>query len=218
MPKKIWRYTLLSLIGLLFAWLGVHTGLKLLRQPTFDDAILFGVCVFISLRIGYELTLHRASAPVIASSYPARRRMARILKQDADARKVTPYTVVDLGSGCGELVRFIARAIPQANVVGIENAFWPYALAKTVARLLRIGNADFRRMDLFDYDCSHADAVVIYLNYTVTPEVGEKLRKEMKPGALIISNEFELRGGWQAVETITFHTPFKGTLFVYRQV
>src|ERR1700722_6057516 len=124
MPKKIWRYTLLSLIGLLFAWLGVHTGLKLLRQPTFDDAILFGVCVFISLRIGYELTLHRASAPVIASSYPARRRMARILKQDADARKVTPYTVVDLGSGCGELVRFIARAIPQANVVGIENAFW----------------------------------------------------------------------------------------------
>jgi hypothetical protein len=47
--------------------------------------------------------------------------------------------------------------------------------------------------------------------------LGEKLYAEMKAGAVVISNEFELKGKWPTPEIITRYTPFKTTLYVYRK-
>jgi hypothetical protein len=58
---------------------------------------------------------------------------------------------------------------------------------------------------------------VLYLGDGLTKQVGEKLGRELKSGAYIISNEFPLLGVWQPIDAIVFHKPFKASLLIYRQ-
>ena len=81
-----------------------------------------------------------------------------------------------------------------------------------------VKNVDYVQKDFFAHNYAQADAVVMFLNGAVTQKLGEKLFAELKSGAVVITNEFELLGSWPKPQAITMYTPFKGNLFVYRKV
>jgi SAM-dependent methyltransferase len=165
----------------------------------------------------YELTLNRKNVPTLATSYVGRGKIAEILKQEAAKRGGKPYTIIDLGSGRGELTRRIACAIPEAQVIGIEMARIPYLQSAFVQRWLGPKNLSYQCLDFWPYDCADVDAVVFYLSGTFARRVGEKLYKEMKPGSVVISHTFPLIGEWTLVEEVHFRSPFKEQIFVYRK-
>jgi hypothetical protein len=85
-------------------------------------------------------------------------------------------------------------------------------------RLLGPKNIDYRLADFDSYDCGKDDAIVMFLSGNLTAKVGEKLQRELKPGATIISHTFPLRGGWEPIEIVNFRTPFfRDRIFVYRK-
>lgn len=176
--------------------------------------VLAGVfCVFLSC----EYYAFKTGVPTIVSFPSARRAMIEILKKTvADQPKKRPFTVVDLGSGGGQLTWKIARAIPEARVVGIEISYFPWLRSVLRQRLLGPSNLAYKRADFWSYDCGEADAVVTYLTENIIERVGVKLRKELRPGAFVIANDTALRGDWQPIEAVD--TGFlKLKIFVYRQ-
>jgi predicted RNA methylase len=118
--------------------------------------------------------------------------------------RVTPSDVVyDLGSGDGRIVITAAQRY-GARGVGIELDPELVDLSRRTAR--EGGVADFVRFiegDFFTIDISEATVVMLYLSTTVNMRLEPKLKRELRPGARIVSQRFPI-GNWPPVETVMF--------------
>ena len=159
---------------------------------------LIATCEFYTLKTG---------VPTVTSTPAVRRKMVEILRQEQQS-KGTPaaFSVLDLGSGTGKLALEIGRGLPAAQVAGLEISLTPFLLSclrRAVWRALwQVKNVAFKREDFWPYDVSNIDAVVLYMNGKIRERMAEKLKKELKPGTLVISNETHLPG-WEPFETYT---------------
>lgn len=170
---------------------------------------------YFMLRIFYEFTFNRGRIPTLAAGLFDRMKIAALIQADCAKKAKAAYTVMDMGSGRGELTRHIARAVKSAKVVGIENSVLPFKQSQWLGRVLGFKNLEYRQADFFTVDCADADAVVLFLSAKITPMLGEKLWKELAPGALVISKEFELKGNWPTPQVVKLYTPLPSTMFVY---
>lgn len=191
---------------------------RFLSQPVdlLHGAIIAALSYYL-IRIFYEFTFNRGRIPTYSTGFFETQKIVRLLKKDWKDKSRLSYRIVDFGCGNGQLTRTLARAIPAAQVVGIENTFLPFQQCVFLKKLFGFKNLGYLRMDFFHYDCAEVDVAIAFLNGRVTALLGEKLYKELKPGSLVIANEFELKGLWHAPEVVTFRTPFKATLYVYRK-
>jgi len=62
--------------------------------------------------------------------------------------------------------------------------------------------------DLFAADISKATVVTLYLLPGIMGRVEDKLRKELKPGARVLSHDYALPS-WKPVEVVTFDSEEK---------
>lgn len=177
--------------------------------------IWYILLVIISLVILTELYAMCTGVPTVASARASRREMTKVLKKNAEAAKA-PYAIIDLGSGNGQLATKIAREVPNCKVTGLEISLVPWGISWLRQKFFGPRNLEFHRESFWTYDCSNMDAVTIYLTGKVMERVSQKLRKELKPGAIVLTNEIPLQGDWQAIEII--ETGFlKMKVYVYRQ-
>lgn len=96
--------------------------------------------------------------------------------------------VVDLGSGDGRLL--VEAAKRGARVVGYElNPFMVWLSRSRLASFR--GRTAVHRKNLFKADLSHATVIYIFGLQTIMPAVAEKLRREARPDARIVSFAFE---------------------------
>ena len=96
--------------------------------------------------------------------------------------------VLDLGCGDGALLRRLARARPDCRFLGIEHAPLPWAWARLASS--RLANCQVRRDDFWRQRLDGFDVVYAFLSPAPMPELWAKARREMAPGALLISNSF----------------------------
>jgi SAM-dependent methyltransferase len=97
--------------------------------------------------------------------------------------------VLDAGCGLGDGLRELRAAFPQAQLHGIEWS-WPWALACRV----RCPWATVRRGDLWAQDWAPFDLVYLFQRPESMPQAVDKARRELRPGAWLVSLEFEAPG------------------------
>ena len=110
--------------------------------------------------------------------------------------------VYDLGSGDGRIVVIAAQKY-GARGVGVE--IQPHLVALSRQSAIDGGVADRTRFlegDLFATDLSDATVVTLYLSTTITRALTPKLRRELRPGARIVSHQFRL-ADWPPDRTAT---------------
>ncbi len=121
-----------------------------------------------------------------APSVPSKRQAVTDLTALINGR---PQRAVDLGSGDGRLMLAVARAgIP---VVGYE--INPALVAWTWWRIRRQGLQQVARVRCHSFwraDLSDYDLVVLFGITAIMPRLQEKLQRELRPGAQVISNVF----------------------------
>lgn len=116
--------------------------------------------------------------------------------------------VMDLGSGDGRIVIAAAQKY-RARGLGVD--IDPELVQRANAAARRLGLADrvqFRRQDVLEADLSRATVLTLYLLPAMMETLRPKLLKELKPGARIVSHDFNL-GEWKPDRTITVETPVK---------
>jgi cyclopropane fatty-acyl-phospholipid synthase-like methyltransferase len=105
--------------------------------------------------------------------------------------------VYDLGSGDGRIVIEAARKY-GARGVGIE---LDPELNKKAARNAEKagvgGKVTFVRADFFKTDLSDASVVTLFLSPNINARLQPKLRRELKPGARIVSHRFPMPPDWK---------------------
>jgi SAM-dependent methyltransferase len=103
--------------------------------------------------------------------------------------------VYDLGSGDGRIV-IIAAQKYRARGVGIEIDPKLVALSRQLAREGGVEDrVTFVEADMFTADISAATVVTLYLSTTINADLEPKLRRELRPGSRIVSQQFPI-GRW----------------------
>jgi len=121
--------------------------------------------------------------------------------------------VVDLGCGDGRIVVAAAKEF-DARATGVEidplRVLWGRlaALVAGVGRRVRIVRAN-----MYTYDVSDADVVILFLSATANFKLQERLRRQLKPGARIVSY-YHPMWGWTPDEVGEARGGYR--IFLYR--
>ena len=119
-----------------------------------------------------------------------------------EAARVSPGDyLIDLGSGDGRIVIAAAKEF-GARALGVD--LNPDLVKQSKGNADKAGVKDkveFRQQDLFDTDLSKASVLTIYLLPAVNLKLREKILSEMKPGARIVSHDYDM-GDWEPDVTI----------------
>lgn len=108
------------------------------------------------------------------------------------ARLQPGETVYDLGSGDGRVLR-VAAAEFGAQAVGVEIEPLRASLSRLNLRLAGLGGRTrVIRANFNDVDLSGADVVVLYLLPKAAAGLAPKLRRELRPGARIVTLTYHL--------------------------
>ena len=154
-------------------------------------------------------------APFVASPLPVIRRMLVLAE-------LKPGEVFyDLGAGDGRTVIMAAQEF-GARPVGIE--LREDLAKKALQTVYQLGLQDrvtILHSNLFDVDISPADVVFLYLTTSANEKVKPKLEAELKPGARVVSHDYEIVG-WKPVKVEEFcENPSLGypshTLYLYKK-
>ncbi len=137
------------------------------------SAATFVIFVLDSLIYGHDL--------------PTSRRAAKALVVAVKQYKPDAKNFYDLGCAHGDLCLRLKKDLPDVAIWGIDKSPVRIFFAKLKARILR-RKANFKKQDIFQTDLSNADVVYTYLWYDRMSPLEEKLQKELKPGALVITN------------------------------
>lgn len=118
----------------------------------------------------------------------------------ADVKKTD--VVYDLGCGDGRIVVAAAKDF-GAHAVGIDIDPQRIKEARENARKAGVENlVRFEENDLFKADLHDASVVTLFLLTSVNLKLRPKLLAELRPGARVVSNTFEM-GDWKPDKEIT---------------
>jgi len=104
--------------------------------------------------------------------------------------------VIDLGSGDGR-IPIIAARDKGARGLGVD--LDPARIRESTANAQRAGVADrvaFRQQDLFVTPLADASVLTLYLLPEINMQLRPRILGEMRPGARVVSNTFDM-GDWQ---------------------
>jgi predicted RNA methylase len=154
-------------------------------------------------------------APFVASPTPVVRQMLIISELKPGE------TLYDLGSGDGRAVIMAAKDF-GARSVGVE--LREDLVKRALSNIHELGletKAHILQNDIFKVDLSEADVVFLYLTTSANEKVKPKLETELKPGARIVSHDYEVLG-WKPHKIDNFcENPRLGypshTLYVYKR-
>jgi SAM-dependent methyltransferase len=104
----------------------------------------------------------------------------------AQAYLTSNALILDAGCGLGDGLRALRAAYPQAQLTGIE---WSWPLRALCA--LRCPWATVRQGDIWVKDWSCFDMVYLFQRPESMPRAATKAAAELKPGAWLVSLEFE---------------------------
>jgi len=142
------------------------------------------LAVFLFLLLLYWST-YRTQVPYYPSNRRVWKAVAGLLPDKQAVR------VIDIGSGLGGLVLDLARRSPAIEATGIELAPLPWLASRLRARLAR-SRARFIRGDYNGLNFGEFDLVFAYLSPAAMDALWRKAAREMRPGSLLLSYEFNI--------------------------
>jgi len=121
--------------------------------------------------------------------FSSRRTVAAL---DTLTRECHDLRFLDVGAGIGSIVQPLAAARPDASFTGVENApaTWLVGRLRTAAT----ANCSWRWGNLWQADLAAYNVVYAFLSPAPMAALWEKVRREMRPGSLFISNSFAVPG------------------------
>ncbi|MEW5903853.1 MAG: class I SAM-dependent methyltransferase [Pseudomonadota bacterium] len=126
------------------------------------------------------------------------------------------FDFMDLGSGLGGVLTYLARRHPQGRFHGVETAPLPFLWSWLRIKLGGHRNCTVQWRSLWDGDLARYDVVFAYLSPVPMSALWQKVETEMRPGTSFISNTFAVSGHppQQTLHTDDLH---HSALYVWRR-
>ncbi len=151
------------------------------------------LCVFLLMIMGFYFVYSLMFSTPFYPSVTKRLNIALTYWKDLGINPLNQEKAkfVDLGSGDGRVVFWAARNGFIAT--GIELNPYLSLLSKLIKFLKRINNARIINMSFYKHNFSDYDIAYLYIYPEHMEKMKDKLFREMKNGAVIISNTFKFK-------------------------
>jgi SAM-dependent methyltransferase len=132
--------------------------------------------------------MKKSLAPYVSSPHNVVERMLELC--GANEKKV----VYDLGCGDGRILVAAAKK-HGAHAVGVElSPKWAQVATDAAVQAGVQDKVRVLQQDMMEADLSAADIVTLYLISEANDILRPKLEKELRPGACVVSHDFEIEG------------------------
>jgi hypothetical protein len=125
--------------------------------------------------------------------------------------KVEGGTIVELGSGWGNLAFPLSKKYPHCKVIGYENSPVPFLYS---ALLNHHSNLKIIRGDFFEKSLQGVNLVVCYLFPRGMEKLREKLEQELDVGAQVVSHTYPIPE-WEPKEIIEVNDLNHSIIYLY---
>ena len=167
---------------------------------------IIAACLSLVLLLSIVWTTLSVGISPMPSSRRAQSTMLDLVPDDVTG------TVVELGSGWGQIARSVARRWGHLSVIGYELSPipWMWSVITTGAHRPRLR---FYRRDFFDADLSSVGVVLCYLYPDAMTRISENPRI-FAPGTVLISNTFRVPG-WVPDEMVELDDLYRTRVYRY---
>lgn len=145
---------------------------------------------FLALLVIYWSTF-RTQVPLYLSSKKVWRALENLLPDVSSKKR---FDFIDLGCGMGGVLTYLGKARGDGNFHGVESAPLPFIVSWLRIRLSRQSNCRVHWGNMWAVHLGQYDVVYAYLSPVPMEDLWAKARREMRPGALLISNTFDVPG------------------------
>ncbi len=121
-------------------------------------------------------------------------------------------SVMDLGSGWGNLIFPLSEKYPKRQVLGYENSPLPFLFSFL---LQNRSNLTISPRSFLGQNLEEASLIVCYLYPKLMKKLKKKLEKELKTGTWVISHTFAVPG-WKPKKTIEADDLYRTKIYFYR--
>jgi len=158
----------------------------------------FFLAAFLVMLVVYWSTF-RSQVPLYLSSKRVWQTLEELLppadlsspaSQPPSAGTGNNFTFMDMGSGMGGVLTHLASVRPDGLYCGVENAPLPYLLSRLRIKLGNYSNCRVQWGSLWTCNLAPYDVVFAYLSPVPMAQLWHKVKQEMRPGTLFISNSF----------------------------
>lgn len=169
-------------------WIFIH----LIFMPTLTATLAlslppFWFCIgFLLLVLIYGKT-YQTQVPLYLSSQEVTKALIEFLPKQRN------FSFIDLGSGCGGLLKNLSQVQSNGSYYGIEAAPLPYLVSR-LRKIVSTPNYKIKWGDFWKDNLAHYDVVYAYLSPVPMKSLWQKARQEMQPGSIFISNSFIVPG------------------------
>jgi len=146
----------------------------------------FYLAAFLVMLLVYWSTF-RSQVPLYLSSKKVWQTLEELLPP-AEANK--HFTFMDIGCGTGGVLIHLASIRPDGRYFGVENAPLPYILSQSRIKLGKHSNCHVLWGSMWNCDLAPYDVVFAYLSPVPMKQLWDKVKLEMRPGTLFVSNSF----------------------------
>jgi hypothetical protein len=105
-----------------------------------------------------------------------------------------PGPIYELGAAWGSLAVPLAKAFPDRRIIAYELSTIPWLFLLLRVRVFGLKNIEVVRRDFFRDDLGSAAVVICFLYPGSMVRLSTKLRSELIPGTVVVSNTFALPG------------------------
>ena len=135
----------------------------------------------------------------LAPWVPTKNKDLKRINQIADLQPGQKF--FEMGCGNGRVCSYIAQQNPEVEVVGIELAFLFYLYARLRAHFWGPKNLKIIFGNALKYDIADVDVIYVFgLTDTVNKQIKQKIVREMKLGAKLVSYCFSMKE-WEGIST-----------------
>ena len=171
----------------------------------------FFLAAFLIMLVVYWSTF-RTQVPLYLSSSKVWQTLETLLPEPQPEKN---FTFMDLGSGIGGVLTHLAKARPDGRYYGVETAPLPFLLSRLRIRLSGYRNCQVKWRSLWSCDLAPYDVVFAYLSPVPMDQLWHKVKSEMRPGTLFISNTFAVPDH-PPQDIITLDDLHHSTLYIWR--
>ncbi len=122
--------------------------------------------------------------------YPTTPAMYHLILAELPEQK--HFRFVDLGSGFGTLLFYLAAARPDASFVGVEISPLAFLISLVKQKISRSRNVSFAYQDFWKMNFGDFDIVYAFLAPPPMQRVWQKFQAESFPGQIFMTNSFEV--------------------------
>ncbi len=190
-------------------WIIIHLLFMptLIATLTLDLPPIWFFIGFLVLMLIYGKT-YQTQVPLYLSSQEVTKALVSFLPQQSN------FSFIDLGCGCGGLLKNLSQMQSNGIYYGIEAAPLPYLVSK-LRNLVSAPNNRIRWGNFWKNNLTHYDVVYAYLSPVPMKSLWEKAQQEMQPGSIFISNSFSIPGVLPE-KVLTINDCSGSTLYMWR--